>query len=176
MSKNGHYQPMTDEELQSEALRLNEIVLAFLNANGYDPKNVFVDETSIFQIITRIHKRKQYYLYFHNLDVSDLKELGLYCFWIVKLRPLSRKNENDSPETKADFESINEKFAVYNIITKLRSLLPENKTNSVNAFFSNKYIYELVYSFTYRDISKEAMILLVETIAIALNIDPYNSK
>ena len=39
-----------------------------------------------------------------------------------------------------------------------------------------KYINELVYSFTYRDISKEALILLVESIAIFLGLDPYASK
>ena len=39
-----------------------------------------------------------------------------------------------------------------------------------------KYLNEVIYSFTYRDISKEALILLVESIAIFLGLDPYASK
>lgn len=36
-----------------------------------------------------------------------------------------------------------------------------------------QYIRELVYSFKYRDISKEALILLVESIAVFLGLNPY---
>ena len=36
-----------------------------------------------------------------------------------------------------------------------------------------KYIDELVYSLTYRDVSKESLIMLVESMAVFLGLDPY---
>ena len=38
----------------------------------------------------------------------------------------------------------------------------------------HKYLQEAIYSFEYRDISKEALILLVESIAVFLGLNPYD--
>lgn len=54
--------------------------------------------------------------------------------------------------------------------------LEYRSTENVDVFFDELYIKELEYSFTYRDISKEAMILLVETIAKGVGIQPYKYK
>lgn len=172
---NNYYRPIEGPELEKEVSSFSQIIIDFILSNGYEQNDVFIDETSVAQIITRVNKRKQYFQYFHHLNLSDLKELGLYCFWIIKLRPLSRAGTCDTPDKKSDFESVNEKFAIYNIIAKLRSLMP-NDEERVNQLFNEKYIYELLYSFTYRDISKEAMILLIETMAIALGLNPYNPQ
>ena len=71
-------------------------------------------------------------------------------------------------------ESINEKFAVYLIIHTIRGIL---KTIGISDkpldFLSEEYIYHLIYSFRFRDISKEALILLTETIALMCGIKPY---
>ena len=103
---------------------------------------------------------------------------------MIKLKPIFlRYNDEviendfviDNPQN--DYVSINEAFGIYIIINGLRSLLNNSNNSSsdelINNFFTKEYINELRYAFYYRDISKEAMILLVETIAKAVGYEPY---
>lgn len=89
--------------------------------------------------------------------------------------PLQFK-EGDAPnhDQMLAFESINPKFAAFLIIKELKALAKDQEQrNRIDAFFSHSYVYELIYSLTYRDISKEALILLVETMALAVGFKPY---
>ena len=58
--------------------------------------------------ILSMHKRKHYFKIFHNeMITSEYKETALYCYWILKLRPLWIDPSNKSSER------INEKFALH---------------------------------------------------------------
>lgn len=86
---------------------------------------------------------------------------------------------NLSKERQNDLKSINEKFALFYIIVYLKILYKDEHNDNaerIDKFFDDLYIRELEYSFTYRDISKEAMILLVETIAKGVGIQPYKTS
>lgn len=170
-----YYKPLSNAEWHTEIDHFKAVVASFIEGNGYDPEDVGVSEVTVFQIITKVHQRKKYFSYFHHLDISDFKELALYCFWIVKVQPLFCTKSELTDEESIEFESLNEKFAVFYLIKKLRSLGEGNNevSDRINRLFSQQYIYELIYSFTFRDISKEAMILLVETMALAVGYCPY---
>lgn len=170
-----HYERLSPEQWHIEIEHFRNIAASFIESNGYGKEDIDVAETKVFQIITKVDQRKKYFAYFHHLDISDFKELALYCFWIIKTQPLFCTKTKLCEKEKIDFESLNEKFALYYLIKKLRSLANGNADTltKINDFFSKQYIYELIYSFTYRDISKEAMILLVETMAIAIGYSPY---
>lgn len=171
--KMGHYKPLEENSWRSEISDFGLLVGDFLNRNGYDTDKIGIVETSVYQIITKVHQRKQYFEYFHRLNMSDFKELALRCFWIIKTKPLYFKSDTLTADNLT-FESINEKFAVFYIIKKFKALTKSDAVREkIDCFFSEQYVYELVYSFTYRDISKEAMILIVETIAIALGFKAY---
>ena len=169
-----HYEPLTEEQWHAEIAHFRDVAASFIESNGYEKPDIGVSDTKVFQIITKVDQRKKYFAYFHHLDISDFKELALYCFWIIKTQPLHCQKTNLEKE-EIDFESLNEKFALYYLIKKLRSLANGNTDTlaRISNFFSKQYIYELIYSFTYRDISKEAMILLVETMALAIGYSPY---
>lgn len=170
-----HYEPLTADQWNTEIDHFRNVAASFIESNGYSKSDIDVVATKVFQIVTKVDQRKKYFAYFHHLDISDFKELALYCFWIIKTQPLYCKKDNLSEKEEIEFESLNEKFALYYLIKKFRSLANGNANTleKINSFFSKQYIYELVYSFTYRDISKEAMILLVETMALALDYLPY---
>ena len=170
-----HYQYMSQDAIRKEIDRFTRIAQAFIQSNDYDPKKIHIDESAVFQIISKVDQRKSYFKFFHQLNISDFKELALNCFWIIKLRPLWYDDSDSEEPQKLNFESLNDKFALYMLIKKFRALANTNEElqNNINNLFSNQYMYELIYSFTYRDISKEAMILLVETMAIAIGFQPY---
>lgn len=137
----------------------------------YDNKDtkVYVNFRNLAEIVNRVYKRKEYYRYFHNIDhVSELKETALNCFWIIKLKPFTVLVD-DSPLKL----SVNEKFALNLILSQIQYLLNEKGRNF---HMPDKcFIQDTLYAFKYRDLSKEAMILFVDSIANAygLTIDSW---
>lgn len=141
----------------------------FLYSNQYIQDNYYIDENVISVIEIKVEQRKEYFKKFHKSKLTVFQEIALICFWIIKLHPISFLSI--SPDDSFD-KLINEKFSLYIIMSFFRKLLPKN-SNKVSEVFFPEYMKELIYTFYYRDISKEAMIILVETMAIALEINPY---
>lgn len=105
-------------------------------------------------IIVRVHKRKHYFKVFHNeMITSEYKETALYCYWFLKLRPLWIDPANKSSDR------INEKFALHLYISLLKKY---NEGFSESDGINRLHIRELLYSFRFRDITKESMILMLE--------------
>ena len=150
-----------------------------------DVKKLFgVNKNILYEVLNKVEQRKEYFQIFHSINISEFKQLALIVFWVIKLKPIFlRYNDEviendfviDNPQN--DYVSINEAFGIYIIINGLRSLLNNSNNSSsdelINNFFTKEYINELRYAFYYRYISKEAMILLVETIAKAVGYEPY---
>ena len=163
------YAKLTDSKANIEINRLNKLFSRFLRSNGYSELTFGFSNTDLLSIINKVSQRKHYFKEFHNIDMSDLKEVSLYCFWLVKFRPYYINQEDISIN-----DSINEKFCVYLIIHTIRAIMQSHKLDeSPIEYISKEYIYELTYSFKFRDISKEALILLVETIALMCGVKPY---
>ena len=84
---------------------------------------------------------------------SEYKEMALYCCWILKLRPFWIDESNRSSER------INEKFALHLYVSLLKKY---NEDFSEEDGRNRLHIRELLYSFRFRDITKESMILMLE--------------
>lgn len=173
------YVPLSEEKVQVLWRKHIKLIESFIIGNGHDPQLLYVNKEAIISIINRVEQRKQYFKFFHHLDMSDFKELALNCFWYIKLHPIiacNRRAEEPSEEELQFLKGVNEKFAVYFILTEFRALLKKEKLDdqALNKL-SDSYIKELVYTFLYRDISKESLILLIETMAILFGLDPYKA-
>lgn len=178
MSKeNFRYQPLRENELQILWEKHKEIIESFVSNNQYDSNNIYINENIVMAIIAKVDQRRRYFKYFHGLDMSEYKEVALICFWYIKLQPICIVSKDVVAKDLRVYDSINEKLAVYYLLATLRCMLNEKQlsTDLLDAL-PKKYINEMVYSFTYRDISKEALILLIESIAIFLGLDPYAKK
>lgn len=165
------YIPIALEKKEENIKGMSRLIDNFLELNQYNANDVKVNAIALSRIVDKVHQREKYFSYFHNISMSELKQIALNCFWIIKLHPIDMA-DGLSKEEQSKLKSINENFAIYYMIAYLKVLYKE-KNNDVNTFFDSLYIKELMYSFTYRDISKEAMILLVETIAKGIGIQPY---
>ena len=178
MSKdNFRYQPLHESEVQKLWEKHKSVIENFIIKNKYETDFIHINENAVMAIIAKVDQRKRYFKYFHGLNMSEYKEVALICFWYIKLRPISMVSRELSTKNINAYDSINEKLAVYYLISTFRCMLEEANlpTKSLDKL-PKKYLNELIYSFTYRDISKEALILLVESIAIFLGLDPYNPK
>ena len=160
------YQEKDKNTALIEIDRINGLFGRFLASNGFDNLTFTYNSSDLLLIIRKVDQRKHYFKEFHNIAMSELKEISLLCFWLIKFKPYRIENDSDSLH-----DSINEKFCVYLIIYTIRNILRLKKLDeSPINYFSEEYIYELTYSLKFRDISKEALILLVETIAIMCGI------
>jgi len=168
------YEKIKRETVEREACILNNHFNNFLLSNGFGNELSFsVNNTDLSLIIRKVDQRKHYFREFHTIEMSELKEVSLFCFWLIKFRPY-RINSNEESVN----DSINEKFCVYFILHTIRNLINADKsgkaTEAALNYISKEYLYQLTYSFRFRDISKEALILLTETIALMCGIKPYH--
>ena len=150
-----NYKRITEQEYLKEVEKLDSLLQDFCKASGgYAYKAVSVNKSTIRDIIVRVHKRKHYFKVFHNdMVTSEYKETALYCYWILKLRPLWIE-----PSVKRA-ERINEKYALHLYVSLLKKY---NETFSEKDGINKKHIKELLYSFRFRDMTKESMILMLE--------------
>lgn len=153
MSEN--YKRINEPEYLDEVEKLDSMLKDFCEASKiYGYNDVVVNISALRDIIVRVHKRKYYFKLFHNdMVTSEYKETALYCYWILKLRPLWI-----NPSVKKS-ERINEKYALHLYVALLKKY---NETFSEKDGINKKHIRELLYSFRFRDITKESMILMLE--------------
>lgn len=127
-------------------------------------EDVDVNTRNLAELVSRVYKRMEYYRYFHNItEVSELKRTALIAFWLIKLKPFTVLC-NDSPIRI----SPNEKFALNLILAEIQYLL-EEKGKKFD-FPEQCFIQDTLYAFKYRDLTKEALILFVDSIAKAYGI------
>lgn len=174
---NFRYTPLSEDEYKALWDKHISIIENFIKNNGYDPSDLYVNEKSVLSIIAKVAQRSKYFQYFHGLNMSEFKEVSLICFWYIKLKPICIANDSNSKRQSLEYEAINEKLALYYLLSTYRSMLgKQNLPTTVLDNLPKEYIREILYSFEYRDISKEALILLVESIAVFLGLDPYQKK
>jgi len=118
--------------------------------------NIQTSNPVMLEIYERIEKRRVYFHIFYNgCKMGELNEGSLMSFWILKLMPFSH---TDIPANE-----LNAKIALYLLNNMLLYYAKKNKRR-VN--ISNSLCKDLYYSFRFRDISKEAIMALAESMII----------
>jgi hypothetical protein len=112
---------------------------------------------NLIDIIRRVEKRRVYFHIFHpeTKGMSELNELALYCFWILKLAPFSVEDEPDS--------GINTTAAWFLFMDVVYRLAQQNGTT---LHINEDAARNLCYAFRYRDLSKEAIMALAESYVV----------
>jgi hypothetical protein len=106
----------------------------------------------MYEIAERIEKRRVYFHVFYDVDMGELNEASLLCFWILKLHPFF------SESIQSDV--LNAKIAIYLFFTAASYTATANKKH-INT--NDKLVENLYYAFRYRDLSKEAIMALAES-------------
>jgi hypothetical protein len=114
---------------------------------------------TLIDIIVRVDKRKAYYHCFHNMDIDECKEVALYAYWILKLRPFTIID--DAYKENYDACNINEAFVIYLI----GSILEQTKRIKQTKKIKDSYTKFLEYSFRFRNFTIDSFIVLIESIS-----------
>lgn len=118
----------------------------------------------IYRIIERVNQRRDYYLYFHSnhihsMSMSQAKEIALFSYWFIKYKPLSFESSYEEANFFAENGyTINEWYVAFLLMGFIIGLEEEHLK-----YFNERAISTLTYSLTNREISKEALIMYVES-------------
>lgn len=138
--------------------------------------NYTVNAVALKECVKRVHQRRDYFRRYHNgMEMSEYKEIGLNMFWLMKLHPFDITG--DDYEDIVAF-NINEDFAMFYMLSALKKLAEELRKQH-NKYIQNgriQLIYdterlsedlydEILYSLCFRDVSKEALGIIVELVA-----------
>jgi hypothetical protein len=115
--------------------------------------DIYTSNPVMVEIYERIEKRRIYFHIFYNgCKMGELNEGSLMCFWILKLMPFSHQSIPSN--------ELNAKIALYLLNNMLLYYAKKNK-RKVN--ISDSLNRNLYYSFRFRDLSKEAIMALAES-------------
>jgi hypothetical protein len=115
--------------------------------------NIHTSNPVMLEIYERIEKRRVYFHIFYNgCKMGELNEGSLMCFWILKLMPFTHTN--------IPANELNAKIALYLLNNMLLYYAKKNKKR-VN--ISDSLSKDIYYSFRFRDVSKEAIMVLAES-------------
>ena len=176
------YDELVSERLKKytvyEELKYNDISIEcealikqwnnFIKENSPDMlenRDYFIHKKNLYEVLRRVDKRRVYYKVFHDLvKINEFKFVALQCYWINTLKPFMVVND-----TSNIYNSPNELFSVYLIISMVRSVFEDVYPEEKFVYPSPKRISDMVYNFKYCDLSREGTIAFVETFA-----DNYN--
>jgi len=140
-----------------------------LTTLGYDLKEIMVSKNNIIELIERVEKRRIYFRVFYNCDMNELNEAALFCFWILKLQPFRYVDKDDTERN-----TINMKIALCIFLHIInfyveecnKKITKDNKENKKKKIvnITDDIVNNLLYSFRYRDLSKEALMSLALTL------------
>jgi hypothetical protein len=108
----------------------------------------------MYEIIERIEKRRIYFhIYYNGCKMGELNEGALMCFWIVKLNPFQY---NGIPNN-----ILNAKIALCLFMNMLHY---HTQKERIGFNITENMINDIYYSFRFRDLSKEAVMILAESL------------
>jgi hypothetical protein len=122
---------------------------------GLFPADLQCNRVVICEIINKVQMRKVYFRVYYNCDMSEINEVALYCFWIIKFVPFYAQKQSTI--------ELNVKIAMY-IFLKTLSYCATKQGKKLNV--NEKMLKDIYYSFKNRDLSKEAIMLIAETLTI----------
>jgi len=120
---------------------------------GVKWENVRYNKAYISEIIDLIQRRRVYFHIYHNIEMGELNEGSLICFWIMKLKPF---HDALNPDIELNL--------IFALALFTRTVMYTAKMWNKPAHITEQIIKHLRHAFTYRDLSKEAFMAIGESL------------
>jgi len=134
------------------------ILQSLLWPDGKQPTadlKIGVNKKSLIEIVDMVERRRVYLHVFHRIEMSEYNEFSLYCFWILKCQPFFPNFGHNGVTSE-----INATLAYRLLINCVRAIRKEK--GKVNPVCPKQKL--MIHAFRYQDISKEAIMLLMENL------------
>jgi hypothetical protein len=121
---------------------------------GIDRHTVRYSLDRIDNIVDLVQRRRVYFHVFHGgMDMGELNEACLICFWILKLNPFQDATDPN--------HNVNLIFALA-LFTRAINYTAEKRGHEPN--LTENTVSHLIHAFIYRDLSKEAIMAIAESL------------
>lgn len=155
------YVPPVQSVLMQKSNDLIKQFTKYADAVGLSPKEVCIQRAILPRVILRVDKREGYFVVFHKgTQINEIKQAALVAYWIIKFKPFMIAS--DAPDRMHRYSRINEGFAFFYILSACKQYAQKNGYSMRDV--SSRLKEEIMYAFTYWDLSKESVILMAETI------------
>lgn len=153
------YKVLEPEEQYKLFVTLSKIFDEYIDSQEISKEKICVDKRLINEVFVRVDKRKDYFIIFHDETyMNEIREAALLAYWIIKFKPF-----NISSKEAVDFKvNINCGFAAYIIFSAVREYCL--RVANIKVEFSSEYINKFLYALKFWDLSKEAIMLVAETL------------
>lgn len=158
------YQSPDEEILIKKSNDLINQFIKYSKEHELSVDEVRIQRSLLPRIILRVDKREGYFMVFHEQTrINEIKQVALMAYWILKFKPFMINT--DDLEKMQKYRRINEGFAAFYLLSAFKQFAVKQGYDVTP--MSKHLTDELMYAFTYWDLSKEAVILLSETIGEA---------
>jgi hypothetical protein len=122
-----------------------------------DTTKIIISEPAFYEVIERVEKRRVYfYVFYDGCKLGELNEAALLCYWILKLHPFSCPG--------MDSNVLNAKISLCLFTSTVVGYLKKNYGKT--ATLSSQFLKDVYYSFRFRELSKEAIMLLFGSLGL----------
>jgi hypothetical protein len=116
-----------------------------------DTTKIIISQSAVLEVIERVEKRRVYFhVFYDGCKMGELNEGALLCYWILKLHPFSCFG--------IDSNILNAKIALCLFTSTVFGYVQD--TYKTTTSFSAQFLKDVYYSFRFRELSKEAIMLL----------------
>lgn len=159
------YKPPKSKELEKRFKNLITLFKNYQEENDIEGLEVQSNFKLINEINIRVDKRKDYYSIFHKgVRLSEVRKAALIAFWILKFKPFLVASEDGR-----DYNlNLNCGFAAYIILGAASEWIEIEHHGKKKLKLSDEYLNKFQYALKYWDLSKEAMMLIAETLCFCI--------
>ena len=120
-----------------------------------NPGEIIACQETLYEILTRVEQRRVYFHIYYGKELGERNECALICFWILKLMPFKHD--------KIPNATLNIRIAYTFFMNMLYYEAAHSKIKrTVNV--KSDLLFSTLYAFKYRDLSKEAIMALAESL------------
>lgn len=146
--------PATMKRLMDKIPQFLQNIAAVLQIKN--PNEILVCQETLYEILTRVEKRRVYFhIYYDGIKMGERNEGALICFWILKLMPF----KHDTIPTSTLNIQIAYTFFMNMLFYEAANSKIKRKVNVKSNLLTNT-----LYAFKYRDLSKEAIMAMAESL------------
>ncbi len=148
------FTPLDKETIQKMLTKIASYLHNISDIIKVDYKKIDTSMDIIYEIIERVEKRRIYfYIYYDGCRMGEINEGALLCFWIIKLAPFHCNGISNNV--------LNAKIALCLFMNMLH--YHTGKENQ-KLIIAENVINDIYYAFRFRDLSKESIMILAESL------------
>ncbi|MDR0222913.1 MAG: hypothetical protein LBI38_05195 [Oscillospiraceae bacterium] len=143
---------LTEDEIKCKVTDFVSILEYFSPEIGVEFKNIEHNEKILNKIVDMVERRRVYFhIYHEGMEMGELNEACLYCFWLLKLNPFYNKNNLE--------ENVNRVFALALFTRVVNYTAQKGKSTP---YITTKTVEKMLHGFKFWDLSKEAIMLMAQ--------------